>query len=391
MKNSAWSGILLSVLLPLGAAHPAEATNSFERVAPSALPAQPLDGELGGLKTALTRQVAVCMGQDLTAKRSFGTRTVTRQRWCVDTAQEAIQLIAQSTTFAGFLAKARKRFEWYRTVGSDGQGLVRFTGYNSPTLHGSRAKSGPYQFPIYFRPADLVEATENGKTVWRRKTASGALVPYYNRSEIDQAGALAGKGLEIAYVDDLLSVSIFQIEGAGSILLEQGAGSGKKLRLNYAAQNGYPVTTPRKVLQSQGVAAEYLTIPGMRRYFREHPSELVPVLSKNESYIFFDESTEEPKGVDGLTLTASHSLAVDLKVFPVGALSFFTTQKPVFNSAHDDAAGFEPFARFGVTQDTGGSITGPGRCDIYWGDDDYAELASGTVNHPGELFVALLP
>lgn len=385
--------------LALGLALPgaAFAAGPFHRVDPSQLPTDHLDGDLKLLRKSLVNQVEVCRAQDLSAVRAFGSRKVSRQLWCVDTAQAMIAIVDQSSSVAQAFARARAQFAWYQSEGSDGQGLVTFTGYNSPTLQGSRTRTSRFRFPVYAQPKDLVQVTVDGKPTWRRRTSDGRTVPYYKRADIDVPdaqggpGKLDGQGLEIAWVDDLLSVTIVQIEGAGFIELTSANGRPSRIHLNYAAQNGHPVTTPRKTLQSQGVAEEYLTIPGMRRYFREHPDKLVPTLLKNESYVFFSGGSDVPRGVDGLALTALHSLAVDLKVFPVGALTFFGSQKPVPNSAGDDAAGFEPYHRFGVTQDTGGAIKGPGRVDVYWGEDEYAEIASGTTNHPGQLFVALLP
>lgn len=398
---------LLSATTSVQAAPPL-ATSPFYRVDPSAVPTDHLDGDLKLLRQALNNQIETCKQQNLSEKRVIGSRKVTRQAWCLDTGRAMLSILDQSKSVSQAFEKARAKFEWYQSEGSDGQGLVTFTGYNSPTLHGSLHRTSKYRYPIYSRPKDLVQITEDGKQVWRRKTSDGRYVPYYKRAEIDSCksiatvpygscdtgdadgsnGALAGRGLELAYVDDLFSVTVVQIEGSGFIELDNG----KRLHLNYAAQNGYSVTTPRKTLQSEGVPDEYLTIPGMRRYFREHPDKLVPTLLKNESYIFFDASDNDvPRGVDGIAVTGLHSIAVDLKIFPVGVLTFFGSQKPIPNSAGDDAQGFEPYNRFGLTQDTGGAIKGPGRVDVYWGEDQYAEIASGTTNHPGKIFVALLP
>jgi len=40
-----------------------------------------------------------------------------------------------------------------------------------------------------------------------------------------------------------------------------------------------------------------------------------------------------------------------------------------------------------MNQDTGGAIRGAGRADIFWGSDEYAELAAGHMKHEGELYV----
>ena len=43
-----------------------------------------------------------------------------------------------------------------------------------------------------------------------------------------------------------------------------------------------------------------------------------------------------------------------------------------------------------LDQDTGGAIKGKARVDIYFGEDEYAALASQYHNHLGELFFLML-
>ncbi len=383
------NSLSIALLLTATTAFADEAVN-FKKVTPADLPVLTADGNLKALDQALTTQIAVCKKQNLAETRVIGTRTVSRQKWCVDSGRAMLKLVRTSKTPAELFAKAKSKFEWYQSVGKDGHGLMQFTGYNSPTLNGSLGKNGAFQYPIYRKPADLVQVTVNGKKVWKRKLADGSLVPYFTRKEIDLGGALANQGLEAVWVDDWFSVTILQVEGAGFVMVKDANGTTKKLHLNYAGQNGYPLTSPRKVLQAQGVDPEYLTIPGMRRYFKQHPQELEGVLMQNESYVFFDVGNEPPMGVDGIALTAWHSLAADLSIFPVGALTLIATEKPIPDPVHD-VGGWAPFSRVALVQDTGGSITGPGRIDVYWGEDAYAELASGTMNQGGSIFVALLP
>jgi membrane-bound lytic murein transglycosylase A len=42
-----------------------------------------------------------------------------------------------------------------------------------------------------------------------------------------------------------------------------------------------------------------------------------------------------------------------------------------------------------MNQDTGGAIKGAGRADIFWGNDQYAEIAAGHMNHEGDLYVLI--
>ena len=70
-------------------------------------------------------------------------------------------------------------------------------------MRGSRAPSRIFTVPVYRRPTDLGDG------------------PYYTRAEIEQ-GALKGKGLEIAWVQDPVALFEVQVQGSGRIHLAEG-------------------------------------------------------------------------------------------------------------------------------------------------------------------------
>jgi membrane-bound lytic murein transglycosylase A len=77
------------------------------------------------------------------------------------------------------------------------------TGYYEPIVDGSRFPTREFTVPLYRRPPDLLAAgaTQPGGPFPNtgrafRRTSSGALVPYYDRGEVDD-GALDGQHLEI--------------------------------------------------------------------------------------------------------------------------------------------------------------------------------------------------
>jgi membrane-bound lytic murein transglycosylase A len=72
-------------------------------------------------------------------------------------------------------------------------------------------------------------------------------------------------------------------------------------------------------------------------------------------------------------------------LFPKGALVYIRCQKPIIGE-DGNIAGWVPFSRFLLNQDTGGVIKGTGRADIFWGSDPYAELAAGHLKHEGEIY-----
>ncbi len=49
----------------------------------------------------------------------------------------------------------------------------------------------------------------------------------------------------------------------------------------------------------------------------------------------------------------------------------------------------EPISRFVLNQDTGGSIRGPGRVDLFFGQGDVAGELAGRTKHTGELYFLL--
>jgi membrane-bound lytic murein transglycosylase A len=158
--------------------------------------------------------------------------------------------------------------------------------------------------------------------------------------------------------------------------------------VNYAASNGHPWVSIAKILRSEGVPEEYLTIPGVRKYFDLYPDRMMPTLIQNPSYVYFQFDGDGPYGSDSVLLSPRHSVAIDTRVFPQGAVTMFSTQRPDMKG--DEFEGWKDFTTLAVTQDTGGAIVGPGHVDIYWGDDDYAEQASGRMQQNGTLYMAVI-
>ena len=123
----------------------------------------------------------------------------------------------------------------------------------------------------------------------------------------------------------------------------------------------------------------------IREYLTAHPETVDEVLNYNPSYVFFRRMENGPYGNLNVLLTAGRSIALN-SIFPKGALCFISCVKPVI-SDEGKIKKWKNFSRFVLNQDTGGAITGAGRADIYWGNDDYAELAAGNLKHDGELYV----
>jgi membrane-bound lytic murein transglycosylase A len=269
---------------------------------------------------------------------------------------------------------------------------VLFTGYYEPVLKGSPERSEQYRYPIYRKPDDSVvvqlgkfrEKYRNERLVGRIE--NGELVPYFTREEIDGAGVLENRGLEIAWFADPIDIFFLHIQGSGMICLPDGA----CFQVSYAQSNGRAYRSIGRLLIDSGKATrENLSMQGIKKYLREHPEEAREILNHNESYVFFRRVEEGPVGSIGVALTGGRSIATDQTIFPRGALAFIKTRKPVIGPG-GDINSWVPFSRFVLNQDTGGAITGPGRVDLFCGRGREAEITAGHLKEEGELYFLVL-
>jgi len=264
---------------------------------------------------------------------------------------------------AGDDAAARRFFEENfvpALVGSKGGNTGLFTGYWEVELDGSPTQDGPYQTPVYKKPADLTDK------------------PYLDRAAIEN-GALDGRGLEIVWLkspDDLL---VLQTQGSGRIHLPDG----NTMRLIYAANNNRPFTSVYQLLvDDKALSPVQLSERNVRAWMRANPEKAAEIRRKNRLYVFFRElKGDGPIGYQGAVLTAERSLAVDHRFIPLGA--------PIWLAAHDK---YRPVAvnRLVVAQDTGDGINGPLRGDFYWGSG-HAAAARGSDFYADGQYWVLLP
>ncbi len=211
----------------------------------------------------------------------------------------------------------------------DREGL--FTGYYEPTLRGSRVEGGDFTVPLYVRPPELVSvdlgrfrADLKGKRI-AGKVADGALVPYLDRTAIDE-GALAGRELELVWVDDPVDAFFLEIQGSGRIQLEDGS----EMRVGYAGQNGFVYTAiGRELIRRGALTREQMSMETIREWLAANPDEAREVMRTNASYVFFRELTGDgPVGSLGVALTPERSLAVDPLFVPLGVPVWIDTTIP---------------------------------------------------------------
>ncbi len=279
----------------------------------------------------------------------------------------------------------------FRILKVTGQGQrVRFTGYYSPLLDGALSAGGSFQYPLYGKPPDLlsfdvarvVPSCDCATGVRAGRLENGVAVPYYTRADIDGAGALRDRGLEIAWTDDPVALFFLHIQGSGQLLLQDG----RRVYVNYAATNGRPFQSIGTVLAKRGgLPAGGGSMQAMRSYLDSHPEERDAILQENPRYTFFRLEDDGPFGSTQVRLTPGRSIATDPTIFPPGSLAYIRTQMPIVDPA-TQLVRWVPLTRLVLNQDKGAAIKGPARVDVYFGDDDDAEAVAGRMSALGDVY-----
>jgi len=264
----------------------------------------------------------------------------------------------------------RDRFDWARV----GSGEAFATGYYEPEIRGSRTRQPGYETPIYGVPTDLTRCTRaDGGEGRGRIDETGTCVLYYTRAEIED-GALANRGLEIAWAADPIELFFLQIQGSGRLLLPDGG----VMRIGYASQNGREYVAIGRLLRERGLLpAGGAKMSDIVNWIRAHPDEGRALMRENLSYIFFKELTGPgPLGALNVAVAPQTTVAADPKFVPLGAPVFLTMDRR-------EASGIW------VAQDTGGAIKGANRFDTFWGAGRAAEATAGGMSAKGQALILL--
>jgi membrane-bound lytic murein transglycosylase A len=260
-----------------------------------------------------------------------------------------------------------------------GDGKAFATGYYEPEILGSRTRSSAYPVPVYKRPPELVEVdlgqfsdSLKGKKI-RGRVDGQTFVPFADRTGIE-IGALAGRGLEIAWAADAIDFFVLQIQGSGRLRLPDGS----VMRIGYDGQNGRDYTGIGKLMKDRGLVGPGQTsMQGIESYLRANPEQGRAIMRENRSWVFFKEVTGAgPLGALGLPVSARASVATDPAFIPLGAPVLLSMDRA-------DASGIW------VAQDTGGAIKGSNRFDTFWGAGDSARATAGGMSARGTAFVFL--
>ena len=245
-----------------------------------------------------------------------------------------------------------------------------FTGYYTPLIQATDRPTTQFPHAIYGKPL---------RGPLRRAT----------RVEIDFDYVLRGRNLELFYAQDLFELYSMQVEGGGKVEVDVN-GSKKAYYLSFDGTNRRPFRFISKYMMAKG----YITngsSASQHKFLKENPNKQREIYSSCPSYVFFKVTKSPPLGSDEVPLTDNRSIATDYIFYRFkGGLAFVSSLRPEANQSTDvEINGLlkhRPYSRFVLDQDTGGSIKGKARVDVYWGEGKYASLAARNTFHNGRIW-----
>ena len=339
-----------------------------------------LSGDVEALKRSVDNSISYMTRPS--SRKTYPYLTITHER-AIASLRAFRQLLDQAP-FRGTSQDLNRlitdRFVVYQSVGAPKPGdqgytgEVLFTGYFTPTYDASLTRGGPYQWPLYKRPADLI-TDESGERAGR-KSESGT-VPYYARQDIEGGHLLAGT--ELVWLTSRWDAYVVTIQGSGRLRLPDG----RIMEVGYAGTNGYTYTSPGRQMVKDGlIPQDQLSFETMRAYFQAHPEAMDKYLWMNQRTTFFTETHGGPFGSLNAPVTPFATIATDKAVYPPGMVAFVDAPTAYAGQSLD--------GRFMLDQDRGGAIRSAGRCDIYMGIGQGAEQMSGRQLSPGKLYYLFL-
>ena len=258
-------------------------------------------------------------------------------------------------------------FDWVKV----GDGRAFATGYYEPEIEGSRLPLPGY-VPIYRVPNDLIRCTQPNGSGGRRIDQSGTCTLYYTRAEIED-GALAGRGLELAWAKDNIELFFAEIQGSAMVKFPDGS----TMQIGYAGQNGREYTAIGRLLRDRGMLPPGgASMQSIKDWIRANPDQGRELMRENMSYVFFKElGGSGPVGALGVPVTPRGTVAADPNYVPLGApIYLHKADRPEVDGIW-------------VAQDVGGAIKGPNRFDTFWGAGREATAIAGGMSASGEALI----
>lgn len=275
---------------------------------------------------------------------------------------------------------ARRFFETFFDVwqcpGDGGSGFV--TAYYEPEAEASRERIGRFRYPLYRQPADLVKIPPGARPPgldpsfeWARQTGTG-LVEHPDRQAVE-TGALEGRGLELAWLDDPDEVFFIHVQGSARLSMTDGTA----MRVGFAAKSGHPFSSiGRRLVEEGELDAATVSMQAIRAWLKRNPDRRDALVWSNRSFIFFREMPPGdpdlgPEAAGHVQLAPGRSVALDRKRHCFGT--------PVWIHAPAMTDFGAPFSRLMIGQDTGSAIVGPARADLFAGTGAEAGETAGAV------------
>ena len=235
----------------------------------------------------------------------------------------------------------------------------KFTGYYTPVISAKLHRDHEYRYPIYRSPITT---------------------PYrLSRSQIS-SGALANKGLEIAWTNDPVGLFYIHIQGSGVLKLPNG----ERVSLKFDGSNEKPFRSIAKYMQSRGLLRGNPSRDVIQKWLLSHPNSMQEILNTNPRYIYFTLDKGDVLTASGVPVIPGHTVAVDTRYIPFGAV--ILAEVPIINNL-GRAVGSE--WRILFSQDRGNAIKGPAHIDIYTGVGESARKMANNLTGYGKTYLLL--
>ena len=284
------------------------------------------------------------------------------------------ELVVNSQNPEELQAAVNKEFVFYKSIGSDNQGTILFTGYYKPIYQASRQPTAEYRYPVYRLPDDF-------KT-WSK--------PHPTRLELEGADALQAaqgklKGNKLFWLKSRMDAFLAQVQGSAVLEFPDGTSTS----INYAGNTDHEYVSLGKELIKDGkLEQEGITLEKVINYLEENPESQNIYLPRNPRFIFFKDTKNAPAiGSLNVPVTPERSIATDKSLMPPGALAIIRAPFPFINQGKIEQ---RLVSRYVLDQDTGGAIKSPGRVDYYIGVGKEAGDRAGAIINKGELYYPLL-
>ena len=237
----------------------------------------------------------------------------------------------------------QQRFSLREISSWRGDAKAEYTGYFTPLLEVRTHPNSEYRIPIYRKP--------NGQ------------LAQLSHADIARR-ALGGKGLEVAWTNDLANLFFAQVQGSGIARFPDG----KEMMLEYAGDNGRTFSSIAAYMKQRGIKLRNYGNEAIRDWLRANPQRAGEIITSNPRYVFFKLTAGLPTTASGTRVIPGHTVAVDRNYIPLGAVLLAEVPRL-------DANGREIGRdwRLLFAQDQGGDIKGAGRLDLYTGFGRQAE------------------